>query len=437
MRKDKEAMAPRYRDDEDFEYEYDDYDYDDYEYDEPRKRSSSGRSSSSSGKRKSSGNAAASRNGEPSRKKTSSGGKKSPAKGSSGKKMSAKAKAKKKRKRILLFVGEILLLAVMLLVLWGVTRTEKVGYLEIPEEEIVINESVSEEQIEIMKGYRNVALFGVDSTVGALTKNTRSDTIMVASINQDTKEIKLVSLYRDTFLNLGNDKYNKCNAAYANGGPKQAISMLNANLDLNISEFVTIGFAGLIDVIDALGGVPMDITSAEITHLNSYQYCIAENLKRDYTPVTNTGMQVLDGMQATGYCRIRYTKGDDFRRTERQRDVLKAIMEKSKNVSASQLVEIANNVFEEVYTSFGLTEITELLGEASQYRVVADDGFPREDMRWTGNIGSPGDSIVPNDLVSNVSWLHEFLFDESGYVPSSEVQGYSDHIIEVTSKYKP
>lgn len=398
-------MAPRYQDEDDF-------DFDDYEYEAPRKKSSS------NGKKKSSG-------------------KKSSSKSSSKKKMSAKAKAKKKRKRIILFVGEILLLAVMLLVLWGVTRTEKVGYLEIPEEEIVVNESVSEEQREVMKGYRNVALFGVDSTVGALTKNTRSDTIMVASINQDTKEIRLVSVYRDTFMNLGNDKYNKCNAAYANGGPKQAINMLNANLDLDITEFVTIGFAGLIDVIDSLGGVQMDITKEEISHLNNYQYCIAENLKRDYTPVNNTGLQVLDGMQATGYCRIRYTKGDDFRRTERQRNVLKAIMEQARGASATQLVEIANNVFEEVYTSFGLTEITELLGEASQYRVVEDDGFPQADLRWTGNIGSPGDCIVPNNLADNVSWLHEFLFDESGYVPSSEVQGYSSYIQEATGKYKP
>lgn len=402
-------MAPRYQDDDDFEYEYDDY-----EYERPRKKSSSG------GKKKSAG------------KKTSSKGK-----SGSGKKMSARAKAKKKRKRILLFVGEVLLLAVMLLVLWGVTRTEKVGYLEIPEEDIVINENVSEEQLEIMKGYRNVALFGVDSTVGALTKNTRSDSIIIASINQDTKEVRLVSVYRDTFMNLGNDKYNKCNSAYANGGPKQAISMLNANLDLDIKDFVTIGFAGLIDVIDALGGVQMDITNEEIIHLNNYQVGIAENLKRDYTPVKNAGLQVLDGMQATGYCRIRYTKGDDFRRAERQRNVLKAIMDKSKGASVTQLVEIANGVFEEVYTSFGLTEITELLGEAADYKVVADDGFPQADKRWTGNIGSPGDCIVPNDLADNVSWLHEFLFDESGYVPSSEVQNYSSHITEAASKYKP
>ncbi len=385
-------MAPRYRDEEDM----------DYEYEMPKRKASSGRTKKGAAKR-----------------------------------MSAKEKARKKRNRILLFVGEILLLAVMLLVLWGVTRTEKVGYLEIPEEDIVINESVSEEQLEIMKGYRNVALFGVDSTVGALAKNTRSDSILIASINQDTKEIRLVSLYRDTFLNLGNDKYNKCNAAYAAGGPKQAISMLNANLDLNITEFVTIGFAGLVDVVDALGGIEMDITEAEIKHLNNYQIGIAENLKRDYKPVTSTGRQTLDGMQATAYCRIRYTKGDDFRRAERQRDVLKAIMEKAKNASVPQLVEIADSVFDEVYTSFGLTEITELLGEAAQYKIVSDDGFPREDMRWTGNIGSPGDCIVPNNLTDNVSWLHEYLFGESGYVPSSEVQGYSSHIKEATNQYKP
>ena len=306
-------MAPRYQDEDDWEYE-----------EAPRKRSSSG------GKKKSSG-------------------KKSSGKSASGKKkMSAKAKAKKKRKRILLFMGEVVLLAVMLLVLWGVTRTEKVGHLEIPEEEIVVNESVSEEQLEVMKGYRNVALFGVDSTTGALTKNTRSDSIMIASINLDTKEIRLVSVYRDTFMNLGNDKYNKCNGAYAAGGPKQAISMLNANLDMNIKDFVTIGFAGLIDTINALGGIPLDITNEEIHYLNDYQYCIAEDLKRQYTPVSNAGLQVVDGMQATGYCRIRYTKGDDFKRAERQRNVLKAIMDKSKEASVTQLVEIANDVFDEV-----------------------------------------------------------------------------------------
>lgn len=378
-------MAPRYYDDDD-----------DFEYEVPKK------------------------------KKSSSNGKK--------KKVSAKAKAKKKRRRIVLFLVEIIVLAVMLIVLWGVTRTEKVGHLEIQDEDIIVNEGVKE--LEVLKGYRNVALFGVDSTTGALTKNTRSDTIIIASINLDTKEIKLMSVYRDTFLNIGNDSYNKCNAAYANGGPKQAINMLNANLDMNITDFVTVGFAGLIDTIDGLGGIPLDIMDVEISFLNDYQYCIAEDLKRSYVPVKNAGLQTVDGMQATGYCRIRYTKGDDFKRAERQRTVLKAIMEKAKSASVGQLTQIANDVFDEVYTSFDISEIIELLGEASKYKIIADDGFPAADKRWTDDIGSRGSCVVPETLEENVSWLHEMLFDETGYVPSTEVQEYSSKIQAETGKYK-
>ena len=182
-------MAPRYEDDEE------------YDYQRPRKKSSSNgkrrpddevRRSSGSGKRPSGSSAG----------KSSSGSKKG-----TGRKMSQKARAKKKRRRILLFILEIVVLVIMVLVLWTVTKTEKVGKLDIPEDEIIVNEGV--EDIEVLKGYWNIALFGVDSTTGALTKNTRSDTIMVASINQDTKEVKLVSIYRDSFLNLGNDTYNK------------------------------------------------------------------------------------------------------------------------------------------------------------------------------------------------------------------------------------
>lgn len=114
-----------------------------------------------------------------------------------------------------------------------------------------MNENV--ENNEVMQGYRNIALFGVDSQEGSLGKGTRSDTIIIASINQDTGDVKLVSVFRDTYLNLGNDNYNKCNAAYAKGGPEQAIMMLNKNLDMNITDYVTVGFDGLIEVIDALG----------------------------------------------------------------------------------------------------------------------------------------------------------------------------------------
>ncbi|NLL77834.1 MAG: LCP family protein [Clostridiales bacterium] len=350
-------------------------------------------------------------------------------------KMSAKERERKKRKKILLFIVEIFILLIMVVVLYGVLKGEKVGKVDLNEDELVINEEVkAREETTNMKGYRNIALFGVDSTTGALTKNTRSDTIMIASVNQDTGDCKLVSVYRDTYLNLSNDTYNKCNSAYAKGGPEMAINMLNMNMDMNITDFVTVGFAGLTDTIDALGGIMIDVDSSEIHHLNSYQFTMAEDLKRSYKEVTDTGYQLLNGLQATAYCRIRYTAGDDFKRAERQREVLMAVAEKAKTASPATLNEIANNVFSEVYTSLDLTEILDLLSNISKYNIVDQAGFPNEQYRTTGTIGSKGSCVIPLDLKENVEWLHQFLFDES-YTVSSDVQSYSDKIKSDTSSY--
>ncbi len=350
---------------------------------------------------------------------------------------SAKKQSKKKRTKILLFIVEIFILLIMVVVLYGVLKVEKVGKVDLPEEDIVINPEVEEKVETTMKGYRNIALFGVDSTTGALTKNTRSDSIMIASINLDTGECRLVSVYRDTYLNLSNDSYNKCNAAYAKGGPMQAINMLNMNMDLNITDFVTVGFAGLSDTIDALGGVMIDVDEAELKHINSYQICMAEDLKRDYTPVTSTGYQLLDGLQATAYCRIRYTAGDDFKRAERQREVLLAMADEAKKASPATLNSVANAIFDkdEIYTSLDISEILELLGEIAKYEIVDQAGFPEDSMRATGTIGSKGSCVVPVSLVDNVQWLHEFLFEDEEYTPSAAVLEYSEKVKADTSGY--
>lgn len=350
---------------------------------------------------------------------------------------SAKEKARKKRTKIFLFIIEIFILIIMGVVLYGVLKVEKVGKVDLPKEDIVINPEVEEKIETTMRGYRNIALFGVDSTTGALTKNTRSDTIMIASINLDTGECRLVSVYRDTYLNLSNDSYNKCNAAYAKGGPMQAINMLNMNLDMNITDFVTVGFAGLSDTIDALGGIMIDVDSEELKHINNYQICMAENLKRDYVPVTSTGYQLLDGLQATAYCRIRYTAGDDFKRAERQREVLMAVADKAKTASPATLNDVANAIFDkdEIYTSLDLSEILELLGEIGRYEIVDQGGFPEESMRATGTIGSKGSCVVPVSLADNVQWLHEFLFKDEEYSPSSTVLECSEKVAADTSPY--
>ncbi|MDE6845614.1 MAG: LCP family protein [Lachnospiraceae bacterium] len=351
--------------------------------------------------------------------------------------------AKKKWvKHISLLIVEICVLILAIGVMYVVvTATKEVDHKKIDKEKITINEEVAEvireeEESNEVKGYRNIALFGVDARDGELGRGTRSDSIIIASINQDTQEIKLVSVFRDTYLNLGNDSYNKCNAAYAQGGPEQAISMLNANLDLDITDYVTVGFGGLIDSVDALGGIEIEVTDAEISHLNNYQLTMSEELGVDYIPVEHSGKQLLNGMQATAYCRIRYTKGDDFRRAERQRDVLTAMMEKAKTVSVSSLTNMVTAILPEVETSLGVNEIVSVLGSVASYDIVASDGFPFEDSRRGANVGSKGSCVIPDNLEDNVKELHELLYPDADYKPSRQVISISEEIETLTDEYR-
>ncbi|MDE5679662.1 MAG: LCP family protein [Lachnospiraceae bacterium] len=355
-----------------------------------------------------------------------------------------KAKGKKKSKFII-FAVEILVLAVLLGALWlfkdfgtkaDNNATGNKGPLfavDFNEQDIVINPQVAEN--ENMETYRNIVLFGVDSRTGQLAKGTLSDCIIIASINEETGDIKLVSVYRDTYLNLGNDKYGKCNSAYSYGGAEQAIKMLNTNLDLDIKEFVTVGFDGLTATIDALGGVWLDVDEEELLHINSYQKTMAEDMKVAWTPVENTGYQLLNGLQATAYCRIRYKTGNDFARAASQREVILAIAEQAKKADLQTLVKVANDVSQYVYTSFSLDEIIALLGDISKYNIVDQAGFPEASMRGADVLGAKGSCVYGIDLVDNVKWLHEYLFDDADYQPSPEVVEYSNVIHNFVSQY--
>ncbi len=353
-------------------------------------------------------------------------------------------------RNIPLLILEICALLVSVGIMVVVVRmTDEVDRREIDEEKIRINDEVVKKKItdveetdaekkeeeEETVSYRNIALFGVDARDGELGRGTRSDTIMIASINQKTQEVKLISVFRDTYLNLSNDTYNKCNTAYAQGGPEQAINMLNMNLDLDITDYVTIGFSGLMDAVDALGGIEMEVTDAEISHLNNYQLCMAQELGVDYTPVEKSGRQLLNGMQATAYCRIRYTRGDDFRRAERQREVLAAMMEKAHGASVGTLTEMVNAVLPQVETSLGVDEILSVLGSAAGYHVTDSDGFPFEGGRAGANVGSKGSCVIPVDLEENVRQLHQVLYPEERYAPSGQVHRINEEIREQTGEY--
>ncbi len=300
-------------------------------------------------------------------------------------------------------------------------------------EEEVDKEKISKELYEKYNGKFNIAFFGVDSRDGELGAGTRSDSMIICCIDMETHEVKLVSIYRDTYLNIGNDTYNKCNAAYAKGGPERALSMININTDLYIDQYITVGFEGLVDAIDALGGVPIDVKEDEIFHLNNYQLSMAEALGKEYIPVVVPGTQMLNGVQATAYCRIRYAKGSDFKRAERQRDVITAMLKRTKTVSLSSLTAAVTAIFPNVQTSLSINDVISMMSVAADYEVTLSDGFPFEGMRNGANISSCGNCVVPTSLTKNVKKLHELLFDEADYEPSDAVKKYSAIIEENTN----
>jgi len=358
--------------------------------------------------------------------------------------------AKKKRGKIILFVAEIFLLLILVAALWTANKAKMIQHVEIDPINVHINKDVQvtiDEGTSSMKGYRNIALFGVDSRDKELDKNTRTDVIMVASINQDTKEVRLVSVYRDTWLNMTNDSYSKANAAYARGGAEQAIGMLNMNLDLDITDFITVGFDAVIDVVDAIGGVEIDVKEEEIVHLNSYQISMTGRLLFrdenggeaydatpgvDYIPVTHAGLQTLNGVQATAYSRIRYTSGGDGARTERQRRVLTEIAKKAMTMNPATLNKIVDNIFGEISTSLKMSEIVSLLSDVASYKIGETSGFPFSDhVNMAGRVGKAS-VVVPIDLNKNVELLHEFLFEDSEYTTSATVKRCSERIASDT-----
>ena len=354
------------------------------------------------------------------------------------------ARPKSKIKKIL-FAVEIIVLLLFIggLYVYGQlnSKLDKINQPVLDDSKIKVNQEVQDSidsQESTLTGYTTYALFGIDHR----DKNTalggeNSDTIIIASVNNDTKDVKLVSVYRDTLLNLGNDTYSKANAAYAYGEAEQAITMLNTNLDLNISEYATVNFNALTTIIDDLGGLDMDMSYAEIVHMNNYCVETSEETGKDYTPIELPdrpddieAVQYhyhLNGVQATSYCRIRYTASLDMGRTERQRRVIQMIVSKAKSAGLGKIFKIMDDVFPMVTTSMTKDEILQLLPTLIGYSVDDTTGFPSS-FKFSNVKGS---IIVPTTLESNVIELHKFLYGDETYTPSATVLANSEKILEI------
>ena len=269
-------------------------------------------------------------------------------------------------------------------------------------------------------GYLNVALFGLDSRDGSLTSGERSDTIIIASLNRQTKEVKLCSVFRDTLLQQPDGSYNKANAAYSTDDAEGAIAMLNKNLDMDIQHYVTVNFNALVDVIDELGGIEVDLTEEEVFWTNGYCTETSRVTGKSTTELTKPGRQILDGVQATSFCRIRYTQGDDFKRAERQRTVLQEVVNKAQKADLSTINRIIDKVFPKIATNFTLTEILAYAKDAFDYKLTDMAGFPFD--KTTSTLTDVGSSVIPEGLEDNVIKLHQFFFGSDGYIPSSTVK---------------
>lgn len=351
---------------------------------------------------------------------------------------------KGRKRRTVLFIFELILVAVLLggLYVYGQINS-RLGNLQTKELEIDKVQMNSGLSSETLAGFTNIALFGVDSRSSGESSysNSRTDTIIIASINNDTKEVKLCSVYRDSMLvvgqtSSGEDSYQKCNESYAVGGVEQAISMLNTNMDLGITEYVTVDMSALATVIDALGGLDLTLTGAEIIHMNNYCVETSEITGKSYTPIdeleSDDAMAPchLNGVQATSYARIRYTAGLDFERTERQRIVIQKIVEKAKKAGLTTLTKIMDEVFPMIQTSLSKEEIFNMGAGMLSYDFGETTGFPFK--HYEATIPNKGSVVIPTTLEYNVRKLHEFLFDDTNYQVSDTVQQRSDVIVSIT-----
>ena len=338
---------------------------------------------------------------------------------------------KKRKKKLIIFIIELVIFLILLGVLFIWLKLEKINHTSLDEDALGVSDEIN---AELLTGYTNIALFGLDNRTMGNLESGNSDTIMILSIDNSDGELNLVSVYRDTYLAQQDEDdseytYRKANAAFAYGGAEEAIRMLNTNLDLNITDYVTVDFQALIDAIDTVGGIEITLTDEEVKLINKRIDELEEWTGGSSTHISSSGTQTLDGIQATAYARLRKTSKGDFGRAQRQRKVLKALFEKVKSSGITTANKVIDVVLPEVSTSLTNTEILALATTCIGYEIGETSGFPFDVSTGTYNGSS---LVVPCTLESNVRELYKTLFDTDEYEPSSTVEEISSYIENYT-----
>ena len=345
-----------------------------------------------------------------------------------------KHSCEKKKISALKIIGiTLLVILVIIVILAGVglgfvySKLGKMNVEHIDETAI----GITEETQERLSSYRNIAIFGIDSREDDYGLGNRSDCIIIASLNQENNDIKLISVYRDTYMQVetnGKQILDKVTHAYSYGGAQNAVKALNTNLDLNITEYVTVNFDAVIAAVDAMGGVTIDIDNSELKYINDYISSTSKSSGVKSKSITRAGKQTLDGVQAVAYSRIRYTAGGDHKRTERMRTVIEAMLTKAKTLSLGKLNNLVDTMLPKVSTNITATQILALAPSIASFNIDESMGWPYETRGTTSGIYYG----VPVTLESNVEKLHKEVFEQLDYVVSETVKNISNQIVKKT-----
>lgn len=345
----------------------------------------------------------------------------------------AEYKIKKKNKRLKIFLRVLIVIIVIILGIAIAGYSFVHSKLSKMKTEYIDKTAIgiSEEAKDSLKGYRNIALLGIDSRADDYGTGNRSDCIIIASINEKTKEVKLLSVYRDTYVYVtenGNKKLDKITHAYSYGGAQNTLKSLNEALDLNITEYVTVNFDAVIAAVNALNGVEIDITSEELKYINDYIDATSQSSGVKSSHLSKAGRQTVDGVQAVAYSRIRYTAGGDYKRTERMRTVVTAMAKKAKTLNIGQLNKLADEILPRVSKNIENNDIIALIPSALSFDITESLGWPYN----VKGISTTAWYGVPVTLESNVIRLHKELFGQEDYKVSETVKEMNDAIIKKT-----
>ena len=345
----------------------------------------------------------------------------------------AAAEIKRRRKLIIVFI----ILEILFLLGTGLYRYAQNKMSLIQPSQFkpaqVTNPNIPQRKVEEMEGYWTIALFGVDSRNNSVGKGNNADVIIICNIDQGTGEIKLVSVFRDTYLSVSdNGLYNKINQAYFLGGPEQAVEALNRNLDLQIDDFATFNWKAVVDAVNILGGVDVELSKAEFYYINAYITETVEATGVGSYQLKQAGLNHLDGVQAVAYARLR-KMDTDFARTERQREIIDLCFQKLKKSDFAVVNNVMEAVFPQILSSVTIDDIIPAARNLTKYTIADTMGFPAA--RSDANMGKKGACVIPQTLESNVTLLHQFLFGDENYQPSDMVKKISAKISADTGMY--